>query len=152
MHVSTHLAPTSLPPAASESTSSPLLVIGSLALDLTLLPYSGSPHHTTVPGKTGLSLGGVGNNIAFAAYSSGIEDVLLVSLAGKDSFGDIARSGLKKRGMRDDGLISVESGEGEEGSGTATCGILLGASGELIGGVADMGIMLRLTAEQVSLI
>lgn len=101
--------------------------------------------HTTVPGRISLSLGGVGNNIAFAAYSAGVEDVLLVSLVGKDSFGEVARSGLVGRGMRTEGLVVNEE------AGTASCGILLDGGGELVGGVADMGIMLRLTAEQVSL-
>lgn len=49
--------------------------------------------------------------------------------------------------MRDDGLIV--QGETEGGGGTATCGILLGEDGELVGGVADMGIMLSLSSEEV---
>lgn len=126
----------------SPPTPSPLLVVGSLAIDLSMNPTS-SPLATTSPGRVSLSLGGVANNIAYAAFSLGVKDVMLVSPVGADMFGAIARKGLKERGMRADGLV-----EGQ-GSSTAVCGILLDEGGELVGGVADMGITTELSGHQV---
>ena len=103
------------------------------------------PMHTTAPGSVGLSLGGVAGNVAGAARSCGIADVLLVAPVGADFLGSVASEGLAARGMRCDGLVRLVAGEG----GTPTCGILLDPSGELVGGVADMGIVAEMKGEAV---
>ncbi|BGP21739.1 hypothetical protein JCM10295v2_000614 [Rhodotorula toruloides] len=111
-------------------------------------PASSSPLQTTAPGTVSLTLGGVAGNVAGAAHSllSGIgkDEVLLVAPVADDSLGEVAKNSLKKRGMRDDGLISTSS------SGTATCGILLDEKGDLFGGVADMGIATELSGKKGS--
>jgi pseudouridine-5'-phosphate glycosidase/pseudouridine kinase len=126
--------------------SSPLVIVGSLAIDLTLIPSSSSPLLTTTPGTVSLSLGGVASNIASASHSLGVSDVLLVSpVAGlEDLLSVVAKRGLEERGMRSDGLVVIE------GEKTATCGILMDAEGELIGGVADMGIVELMDPKQAS--
>lgn len=144
-----HPVPQSAPVVASASIvpiASPLVIVGSLAIDLTLIPSSSSPLLTTTPGTVSLSLGGVASNIASASHSLGVSDVLLVSpVAGTDDLlSVVARRGLEERGMRSDGLVVIE------GEKTATCGILMDAEGELIGGVADMGIVELMNPKQVS--
>lgn len=109
-------------------------------------PTSVSPLRTTAPGKVSLSLGGVAGNVAGAAHSLlGGEEVMLVAPVGDDLLGSVARNGLKDRGMRSDGLVKL--GESER---TATCGILLDQTGELVGGVADMAIAAEMEGDQVS--
>lgn len=134
------LAEAPLPPAS-------LLVVGSLAIDITMHPTSVSPLRTTAPGKVSLSLGGVAGNVSGAAHSllGGKGEVLLVAPVGDDLLGNVARSGLKSRGMRSDGLVQLE----KVGESTATCGILLDQTGELVGGVADMGIAAEMAGEKV---
>lgn len=146
--------PVPIPSSSSSSPHTPspqanLAVVGSLAVDITLSP-SHSPHQTTSPGTVSLTLGGVASNVAGAAHSllQG-SNVLLVAPVGKDLLGDVARSGLKKRGMREDGLIEVGEGEGESRS--ATCGILLDEKGGLVGGVADMAITAGVEGKKVRL-
>ncbi|GAA5849971.1 hypothetical protein JCM8547_000968 [Rhodosporidiobolus lusitaniae] len=156
-----HLTSQPVPPTSSSSASSssasspssrpphaPLVVAGSLAVDITMTPTS-SPLQTTSPGTVSLTLGGVAGNVAGAAHSllQG-EDVLLVAPVGQDLLGEVARSGLRKRGMRGDGLIEVEGVEGSEGR-SATCGILMNEEGELLGGVADMDITAALDGKKV---
>jgi pseudouridine-5'-phosphate glycosidase/pseudouridine kinase len=130
-----------------EVAPSPLVVVGSLAIDISMSPTSSSPARTTAPGTVTLSLGGVAGNVAGAAHALGVEEVLLVAPVGEDLLGLVAKNGLKERGMRNDGLVQV----GEGGSRTATCGILLDECGELVGGVADMVIASDMEGDKVSL-
>lgn len=142
-------SPTTTPISATViSPHSSLVVIGSLAIDLTLLPLPTlSPLLTTSPGSISLTLGGVASNVASASKSLGIEDVLLISpVSSNDFFGEMVKVGLGKRGMRDDGLIEMKG----EGVRTAGCGILLDGKGDLVGGVADMDITALVTGEGVS--
>lgn len=138
--VESRLAPsTSLAPA-------PLVVIGSLAIDITLSPSSVSPLSTTAPGRVSMSLGGVAGNVAGAASSLGLpSDTVLLAPAAGDALGTLARAGLEKRGMRTDGLLTI----GDEENGTPACGILLDERGDLIGGVADMGLASKMTGTQI---
>ncbi|KAM0754973.1 Indigoidine synthase A-like protein [Meredithblackwellia eburnea MCA 4105] len=130
-------------PISAFPTTSPLAVVGSLAIDVTMTPNSSSPLLTTAPGSIRLTLGGVAGNVAGAARSIGIDDVVLVAPVGNDLFGTVAKEGLAKRSMRTDGLVSRRS------EATGSCGYLLDAKGELIGGVADMGITEEMTGAQV---
>ncbi|SCZ90979.1 BZ3500_MvSof-1268-A1-R1_Chr1-3g02442 [Microbotryum saponariae] len=127
------------PPSASAA----LVVIGSLAVDISMIPTV-SPLQTTSPGSVTISLGGVAGNVAAAARSIGIPDVLLVAAIGDDPLGSLARTRLGDRGMRSDGLItSLKDGR------TPTCGYLLDEKGGLVGGVADMSIAASLPVQEV---
>ncbi|KAL8291460.1 hypothetical protein RQP46_002438 [Phenoliferia psychrophenolica] len=137
--------PTPSTPPPTPSSPPSLVVVGSLAIDLTLTPTSTSPLRTTAPGTNTLTLGGVGANVAGAARSIGIEDVLLVSPVADDLFGLVAKAGMGSRGMRVDGLVQSAEKEAR----TATCGILVDQEGELVGGVADMEIVAGMTGAQV---
>lgn len=124
------------PPARAK-----ILVAGVLAVDISMVPAATSPLRTTAPGKVAMSLGGVAGNVAGAAHAilgsatpDGNHDVLLLAPVADDTLGDVARSGLARRGMRTDGLVAPSE------SRTATCGILLDEKGELVGGIADMDI------------
>ncbi|WVQ73821.1 hypothetical protein IAR50_003402 [Cryptococcus sp. DSM 104548] len=143
-------------PAPPESLPPPtILVFGSAAIDLT----STSPHAlapgTTTPGTVYLSPGGVGRNIAEAAQNlSPPHSVQLVSAFGAlssltaeavepDPFGMLLMLELASSGMRADGLV------GREGQSTAVCSLTLEKAGDLVAGVADMGIVESLTEEVV---
>ncbi|GAA6046799.1 hypothetical protein NBRC10513_001581 [Rhodotorula toruloides] len=140
-------APTAATAIDTPSPPASLIVAGVLAVDITMHPSSSSPLQTTAPGTVSLTLGGVAGNVAGAAHSllsgQSDDDVLLVAPVADDLLGGVAKSGLAKRGMRDDGLISTST------SGTATCGILLDEKGELVGGIADMGIATELSGKKI---
>ncbi|KAK4058079.1 hypothetical protein OIO90_000818 [Microbotryomycetes sp. JL221] len=119
-----------------EAPSTSLVVVGSIAVDITMQAQQGSPARTTAPGAVSMDLGGVAGNIARAARSIGIDDVKLVAPIARDWIGDVARRGLEQSGLRTDGLILVDAPNVR----SATCGILLDKAGELFGGVADMSI------------
>ncbi|KAM0793192.1 hypothetical protein ACM66B_000663 [Microbotryomycetes sp. NB124-2] len=133
-------------PAASFSTRKPdasLVVVGSLAVDITMRSLLDTPSKTTAPGSVSMSIGGVAGNVARAAHSIGVDDVKLIAPVGDDWTGDLARRGLVEAGLRDDGLVL------EKEQRTATCGILLDKEGDLFGGVADMGIAEKMDASTV---
>ncbi|GAA5840467.1 hypothetical protein JCM5353_001121 [Sporobolomyces roseus] len=124
--------------ARPKTTRAPLAVVGSLAVDITMHPFSTSPLQTTAPGSVSLTLGGVAGNVSRAAHSLLQSDkTLLIAPIGEDLLGSVAEKGLEENGMRVDGLIRVGA---DEGGNTATCGYLVDEKGELIGGVADMKI------------
>ncbi|WWC87651.1 uncharacterized protein L201_002541 [Kwoniella dendrophila CBS 6074] len=152
-----------------------VLVFGSAAIDLT----STSPHtlepRTTTPGTVFVSPGGVGRNIAEAAQNFLPENsVQLISLFGTnkntpsipkqdqilidekiitsdtakeveepDSFGKLLLLELNSAGLRTDGLI------GKSGKSTAVCSLTLEKNGDLVAGVADMGIVEIMSIESV---
>ncbi|KAK4054846.1 hypothetical protein OIV83_000770 [Microbotryomycetes sp. JL201] len=126
-----------------QSRKSPLVVIGSLAIDITMRALSDDPSRTTAPGTVSLSIGGVASNVARAAYSIGVEDVKLIAPLGNDWTGDVAKRGLAESGLRDDGLLIDDARR------TATCGILLDKEGDLFGGIADMDITEGMSADDV---
>ena len=104
--------------------------------------------HSTVPGHVRISSGGVGRNIAEAAHRilqarSSTFSSILVSPIGKDAFGQILSRELSEFGMRTDGLLMLEHEE------SAVCNMVLDSQGGLIGGVADMDINGRVTADVV---
>ncbi|BGP55101.1 hypothetical protein JCM8202_004317 [Rhodotorula sphaerocarpa] len=169
--VSSPSAATPIPepaPAPTAPANASVIVIGILAVDISMVPASASPLRTTAPGTVRLSLGGVAGNVARAAHSllhsatatpstsasaaapaQGSPEVLLLAPIAKDLLGEVARTGLEQRGMRTDGLMLVDPepspGRGAErqsngAARTATCGILLDEGGELVGGIADMEI------------
>ncbi|THV07736.1 hypothetical protein K435DRAFT_959796 [Dendrothele bispora CBS 962.96] len=116
-----------------------LIVIGASAVDITAsraeLENESLSVHSTVPGSVSVSLGGVARNIAEAASRVMSEDsVLLVTPIGNDSFGALMSEETKKLGMRDDGFIVQDQHR------TSTCNMILDGMGNLITGIADMGI------------
>lgn len=131
-----------------KTTRAPLAVVGSLAVDITMHPFSTSPLQTTAPGSVSLTLGGVAGNVSRAAHSLLQSDkTLLIAPIGEDLLGSVAEKGLEENGMRVDGLIRVGA---DEGGNTATCGYLVDEKGELIGGVADMKIAREVEGRKVS--
>ncbi|WWD08798.1 hypothetical protein V865_006911 [Kwoniella europaea PYCC6329] len=147
-----------------------VLVFGSAAIDLTSTsPHTLEPR-TTTPGTVFVSPGGVGRNIAEAAQNllpdhavqlisafgtnrafiptshhhhtqgvsnEGLSDSCSVQseLEEADSFGKLLMLELTAAGLRTDGLI------GESGKSTAVCSLTLEKNGDLVAGVADMGIV-----------
>lgn len=128
------------------------MIIGSAAIDITAQERPGInadfSRHSTVPGHVRISSGGVGRNIAEATHrilqarSSNLSSVLLAPV-GKDTFGEIISKELNNFGMRTDGLLKYEDEE------SAVCNMVLDGQGSLVGGIADMDINNRVTADTV---
>lgn len=128
-----------------------MVVIGSAAIDITAQAspssHAGIAVHSTAPGHVGLTLGGVGRNIAeashrvMAAMYPELSSVLLASI-GRDTFGDILVSDMQACGMRTDGLSRTDDC-------TAVCNMVLDSNGALVGGVADNGITEAFTDDEV---
>lgn len=128
------------------------MIIGSAAVDITSQERpditANVSKHSTVPGHVRISSGGVGRNIAEATHrilqaKSSPFSSILISPIGKDAFGQILLKELREFGMRTDGLLMFEHEE------SAVCNMILDSQGGLIGGVADMDINGRVTADVV---
>lgn len=78
-----------------------MLVIGGIALDITATigKSLSSILHTSTPGQVKQSLGGVGRNVAEAAWRTGGKHVKLVSAVGNDLAGEAVKQGMKSMGM-----------------------------------------------------
>ncbi|KIP11376.1 hypothetical protein PHLGIDRAFT_472924 [Phlebiopsis gigantea 11061_1 CR5-6] len=136
----------SSPPACAD-----LMVIGSAAVDVTARATDTDASlgkHSTSPGTVTTSLGGVGRNIAEAAHRilttsspSLPYSTVLVSPVGDDAFGRLLVEETSRLGMRADGLVTADS------SRSAVCNIVLDGAGNLVGGVADMGIIESLSED-----
>ncbi|KIR40148.1 indigoidine synthase A family protein [Cryptococcus deuterogattii 99/473] len=147
-------------PNASTQASVPFpstIVFGSAAIDLTSTSTQSLVPRTTTPGQVFVSPGGVGRNIAEAAQNLlPSNSVQLVSAYGSvsrtpesntaepDAFGKLLLFELAGAHMRTDGLV------GKEGRNTAVCSLTLEKDGDLVAGVADMGIVETLTEEFVA--
>lgn len=76
-------------------------MIGGIALDITATvgkSFGASILHTSTPGHVKQSLGGVGRNVAEAAWRTGA-NVKLVSVVGDDLAGESVKQGLKSISM-----------------------------------------------------
>ncbi|WVQ83589.1 hypothetical protein IAT38_005730 [Cryptococcus sp. DSM 104549] len=156
--------PTPTPPSSPQPTLAPaptlppptVLVFGSAAIDLTSTsPYTLAPG-TTTPGTVFISPGGVGRNIAEAAQKllppGAVQLVSAYGSAGvgkgegaePDALGKLLMLELSGAGMRADGLVP------REGRSTAVCSLTLEKDGDLVAGVADMGIVETLSGDEVS--
>nr|XP_018264482.1 uncharacterized protein I303_02649 [Kwoniella dejecticola CBS 10117]OBR86640.1 hypothetical protein I303_02649 [Kwoniella dejecticola CBS 10117] len=113
-----------------------VLVFGSAAIDLTSTSPLPLVPRTTTPGTVFVSPGGVGRNIAEAAQN-------LLPSHTPDSFGKLLMLELAASGLRTDGLI------GKNGRSTAVCSLTLEKNGDLVAGVADMGIVETLDPSKV---
>ncbi|CAO3674097.1 unnamed protein product [Umbelopsis vinacea] len=114
-----------------------LMVIGGTVMDITStfsaesfvdIKSPSSYLHTSCPGIVRQSLGGVGRNVAEAAFRAGAE-TLLVSAVGDDLASTVIMDGLKKSGMIYNALHAPD--------------------GQLISAVADMNVFKNITAAQV---
>lgn len=133
-----------------------LAVIGSAAVDITanavLADSAVLGRHSTTPGIVSLTLGGVARNIAEAAHRvlasipQEPQHPLLISPVGLDPFGKLLISETKAIGMRTDGVLTSSSDQR-----TAVCNMMVDNKGELMSGVADMGITETFSPEEVLL-
>ncbi|KAF8303309.1 hypothetical protein DL93DRAFT_2090328 [Clavulina sp. PMI_390] len=158
-------------PAPSKQ-SAKLVVVGAAAVDVIATTGSSSSStlmtHSTVPGSIQTSLGGVARNMAEAAHRSlggaAVEgfsaSTMLVSPIGNDSFGELIQLGMRSISMRTDGLLlsspkeSIESASATSSSvlverRSPVCNMVLSASGDLLGGVADFSALDTLTSNEV---
>lgn len=135
---------------------SPLVVVGSAAMDITSRARKQrdveAVHflHSTVPGSVSPSPGGVGRNITEATHrilskEPDSHTPVLVSLVGEDIIGRILWDELSRIGMRTDGLIL------DPLKASAMCNMVVDTGGGLITGVADMHIIESLEGKAVSL-
>ncbi|OAC97857.1 hypothetical protein MUCCIDRAFT_168016 [Mucor lusitanicus CBS 277.49] len=114
----------------------PLLVIGGIALDITATvgkSFGASILHTSTPGHVKQSLGGVGRNVAEAAWRTGAR-VKLVSVVGDDLAGESVKQGLKSISMNTEYIQTLANQP------TAVYNALHSEDGQLIAAVADMNI------------
>ena len=119
------------------------MVVGCAAVDVTSRANASVEtalaSQSTVPGGVSTTLGGVGRNIAEAAHrvlgASRGQQTVLVSPIGNDLFGRLLVEETERLGMRSDGLHQVEAER------SAVCNMVLDGTGDLISGVADMGII-----------
>lgn len=130
------------------------MIVGSAAVDVTAQAgptvKDDLVAHSTAPGSIMVSLGGVARNIAEASHrlltaQSSVISSVLVSPIGEDLFGTLMVDATKKIGMRVDGFITSKNR-------TAICNMILESNGNLISGVADMGITASLDGELVMLL
>jgi pseudouridine-5'-phosphate glycosidase/pseudouridine kinase len=133
------------------------VVIGSAAVDViaqadVISDIDGSRgRHSTSPGTVGLHLGGVGRNVAEAAFRVSTSKFLalpsatvLVTSVGDDSLGRLLLEETRRMGMRTDGIMTTQRR-------SAVCNMVLDGSGNLIGGVADMDIVRAIEPDVVRL-
>ena len=133
------------------------MVIGSAAVDViaqanVISDIDGSRgRQSTSPGTVGLHLGGVGRNVAEAAHRVSTSKfraqpsaTVLVSSVGDDSLGRLLLEETRRMGMRTDGILTTQRR-------SAVCNMVLDGSGNLIGGVADMGVVQSIEPDVVRL-
>lgn len=131
------------------------MVIGSAAVDVVSQAHAISDtdgshsRQSTSPGTVGLHLGGVGRNIAEAAYRISTSRfraqssaIVLVSSVGDDALGRLLSEEMRRIGVRTDGVMMARQR-------SAVCNMVLDSSGNLIGGVADMDIIRSIQPETV---
>lgn len=111
-----------------------LVVIGSIAVDLSCDAANAVSLHTSNPSRITETLGGVGNNVATAAHYVGAR-VRLVSAVGQDLSGDWAMERIKGHGLDPIGIQMIE------GKSTARYVAVNGKDGELSVASADMSII-----------
>lgn len=123
-----------------------LVIVGCTAVDVTSQAHAMADatlaSQSTLPGAISTSLGGVGRNIAEAAHrilsvssQRSNAQTVLVSPIGSDLFGRLLVEETERLGMRSDGLRLIQSER------SAVCNMVLDGKGDLISGVADMGII-----------
>ncbi|KAH8155809.1 uncharacterized protein LAJ45_00821 [Morchella importuna] len=94
-------------PEPTVTSKTDVLVVGSIAIDLSCDATTAVQLSTSNPSRIGESLGGVGNNVATAAHYTGAA-TKLISAVGKDLSGDWALQRIKTKGMDPMGIKLVE--------------------------------------------
>ncbi|KAJ7071079.1 indigoidine synthase A-like protein [Mycena amicta] len=125
-----------------EDVPAKVMVVGSSAIDISAQAATTNSNGSTTPGRVMFGLGGVARNMAEACHRLG-ESPLLVSPVGGDTWGTLLYDQTAAMGMRIDGFIRQDNER------TAVCNLLLDATGNLLGGVADMDITQKLNASVV---
>ncbi|OBZ88768.1 hypothetical protein A0J61_03189 [Choanephora cucurbitarum] len=124
-----------------------LLVIGGIALDITATvgkTAATSILHTSTPGHVAQTLGGVGRNVAEAAWRTGAKNVKLISVVGDDLAGESVRKGMETIGMTTEHIHTLKNQP------TAVYNALHSNDGQLIAAVADMNIFDSLEPSKVT--
>jgi len=121
-----------------------VVVIGGVAVDVSCDTSSPTPAlHTSNPSTITESLGGVGNNVAYALHLSGAR-TRLVSSVGVDLSGSWVRERVRERGMDTEGIITHPS------HATARYVAVNDANGGLFVASADMGVIEQLETANVT--
>eukprot|EP00756_Hemistasia_phaeocysticola_P057043 Hpha_TRINITY_DN33679_c0_g1::TRINITY_DN33679_c0_g1_i1::g.43299::m.43299 len=122
-----------------------LVVVGGAVTDITAAASQPVAQvlRTSSPGTLRTTAGGVGRNVAEAAWRLGAPSVLMVSAVGDDERAEVLRANVRGMGMKADGLVAVA------GASTATYCAVLSSDGELVGAVADMAVLQQLTPSDV---
>lgn len=107
-----------------------VVVIGGANVDMKAQSSTRAVAHTSNPGRTSMTPGGVGRNIAENLARLG-DRVHLVSMVGRDSLGAGLLEHTANAGVRVDHV-----GRTDRATGTYT--VVLDASGEMLVGIADM--------------
>jgi len=121
-----------------------VVVIGGVAVDVNCNTSSPKPSlHTSNPSTITESLGGVGNNVAYALHLSGVR-TRLVSSVGADLSGSWVRERVRERGMDTEGIITDPS------HATARYVAVNDANGGLFVASADMKVIEQLSTADVT--
>ncbi|KAI8367734.1 Ribokinase-like protein [Blakeslea trispora] len=130
-----------------------LLVIGGIALDITATvgkTVGTSILHTSTPGHVTQSLGGVGRNVAEAAWRTGAKNVKLVSVVGDDLAGESVKQGMKAIGMTTEYIQTLKDQPTAVTIQPSVYNALHSNDGQLVAAVADMNIFDSLDASTVT--
>ncbi|KAK3845231.1 MAG: indigoidine synthase A-like protein [Linnemannia gamsii] len=127
----------------TQATSGPIMVIGGTVVDITSTASTAMDVlHSSFPGKTRHTLGGVGRNVAEGiSLIHGRNDVIFVSVVGEskegeteDMFGPWLKNAIAQKGADSSEIYPVP------GARTATYTAIHDASGNLVSAIADMEI------------
>lgn len=129
-----------------------MMVIGAAAIDITSQVDPGHGRNplktgSTSPGSVKFSLGGVALNIARTSQQLGVNDVMLVSEIGAESFlTDYLLKKFQSIGLRSDGLRLSHT------SSTGIVNMFLSPEGDLLGGLADLKLTDHLDPQIANLV
>jgi pseudouridylate synthase / pseudouridine kinase len=133
------------PPDTSEDSPTDVMIIGSMAVDLTCtLPFVSSQTmqlHTSHLAKMHTSAGGVAHNVALATCYASSKSVRLITALGSDPEGVWLREYVEHAGLD----VRLISGEDE----TPRYVAIHDKSGELVIAAADMGTIERLKEQDI---
>ncbi|KAI5840930.1 Indigoidine synthase A like protein-domain-containing protein [Tricharina praecox] len=121
-----------------------VVVVGGVAVDVNCDTSSPTPSlHTSNPSTITESLGGVGNNVAYALHLSGVR-TRLVSSVGADLAGSWVRERVQERGMDTEGIFT------DPARATARYVAVNDANGGLFVASADMRVIEHLGTADVT--
>ncbi len=118
-----------------------VLVIGGANVDVKAKTSAAHIARTSNPGTVSIKAGGVARNIAHNLAKLGA-DVTLLSVIGKDAFGNMLISETQKAGVNINAIIRTTQTTGSYVA-------MLDENGELITAVSDMGLLSLLTPDTI---